>query len=100
MTQKKHPNCVKITKLHTPLKAEAYGKSIDGAYSASIEKNTSGRNILCIHPCKGTAGCWRYRLEDLLVRRHIAPCDVLWLEADQDWCVTGMLELYREIVNM
>jgi len=81
------------------------GKFISENYEVHISESEvrEGRTILEIHADKTTTGVWKWYLSDLM---HLGKysngrivSDTLSLDWGNDWYVTGMLKVYREIVN-
>jgi hypothetical protein len=67
-----------------------------------LVRDDIGRTSLSIIPAKGTAGAWSWYLETLMgvgAFSNGGPSDELSLDFGQNWSVTGMLEVYKEILN-
>ena len=92
-----------MIKLRTKLPATLHGEHV-GEYTAWLTKADASPNavILKIVPCEDTGGYWTYYLQSLLCLDDWGagkPSDKLCIDIGQDWYVTNMLALYKEIIN-
>ena len=83
------------------MKCKTLLKSSTGQnYTASVG-HKNGMTTVTIHAAEGTFGEWKWYLQSLLGLDHYSEGinDQLFLDFGQNWYVTGMKELLREVVN-
>jgi len=88
-------------KLNTKVTASYAGKPC-GEYTVSLHASESG-NLLRITPTEGTAGHWQWYLATLMGLGDYSsgpPSDVLALDFGMRWEVSGMINVYKEILDL
>lgn len=84
-------------KLKTTVEAQIGGKQC-GTYTVALHKSErTNSTVLRIIPRAGTGGYWDWYLSTLLLDG--CASDILSLDFGQKWQVSGMLDVYREILN-
>ena len=83
------------------MKCKTLLKSSTGQNYTAATSCKDDKLLITIHAAKGTNGAWSYYLESLLGLDGYSEGinDQLFLDFGQDWYVTGMKELLREIIN-